>query len=49
MIPPVALSYSAITSAQIDNESERIIEEIREVGKEYSADNTYNIDESSYY
>ncbi len=36
-------------SVKIDDESERIIEEIREVGKEYGADNTYNIDESGYY
>ncbi len=36
-------------SAQVDDESERIMEEIREAGKEYGPDNTYNMDESSYF
>lgn len=36
-------------SAQVDDESEKIIEEIREQVKEYGPENTYNMDESGYY
>jgi hypothetical protein len=36
-------------SAQVDKESEGFMAEIREAGKEYGPDNTYNMDESSYY
>jgi hypothetical protein len=37
------------SSAQIDKDSERIIEEIRQAIKEYGHDLTYNINESGYY
>jgi hypothetical protein len=36
-------------SAQIDEESERMMEEIRAAVKEYGHDLTYNVDESGYY
>jgi len=36
-------------SAQIDEESEQMMEEIRVVAREYGPDLTYNIDESAYY
>jgi hypothetical protein len=36
-------------SAQVDDESEKTIEEIREQVKEYGPENTYNMDETSYY
>jgi hypothetical protein len=36
-------------SAQVDEESEQTMEEIRAAGREYGADNTYNMDESAYY
>jgi Tc5 transposase-like DNA-binding protein len=36
-------------SAQVDDDSEKIMEEIREAGKEYGPENTYNMDESAYY
>jgi hypothetical protein len=37
------------SSAQINKDSERIIEEIRQAIKEYRHNLTYNIDESGYY
>jgi hypothetical protein len=36
-------------SAQVDDDSEKIMEEIREAGKEYGPENTYIMDESAYY
>jgi hypothetical protein len=37
------------SSAQIDEDSERMMEEIRQAIKEYGHDLTYNMDESGYY
>jgi hypothetical protein len=36
-------------SAQVDDESENTMEEIREQVEEYGPENTYNMDESGYY
>ena len=36
-------------SAEINEESEAIMEEIRKAGEEYNAEDIYNIDETSYY
>jgi hypothetical protein len=36
-------------SAKIDDESEKMMEEIRETVREYGPDLTYNMDESGYY
>jgi DDE superfamily endonuclease/Fission yeast centromere protein N-terminal domain/Tc5 transposase DNA-binding domain len=36
-------------SAQIDEESEAIMAEIRRVGREYGPENTYNMDESGFF
>ena len=41
--------HSKGASTQINNESKRIMEEIREARKEYRAKNMYNIDELAYY
>jgi hypothetical protein len=36
-------------SAQVDKDIEKTMEEIREAGKEYGPDKTYNTDEASYF
>jgi hypothetical protein len=41
--------HGEAASAQINVESERIMEEIREEGKKYDADCIYNFDETGYY
>jgi hypothetical protein len=41
--------YGEGASAQIDDESERMMEKIRAAVKEYGPELTYNIDEAGYY
>ena len=41
--------YREGASAQVDEDSEKAIEEIRAVVREYGPDLTYNIDETGYY
>jgi hypothetical protein len=41
--------YGEAGSAQLNEESEATIEEIRKAGKEYNAKDIYNMDETSYY
>ena len=41
--------YDEAGSAQLNVDSERIMEEIREEGKKYNADCIYNMDETGYY
>jgi hypothetical protein len=41
--------HSKRASAQVDDKSEKTMEEIRQQVKEYRPENTYNIDKSGYY